>query len=197
MKRLFMDTEFTGLHMDTNLISIGLIDDYNNEFYAEFPMDFSNLDQWIIDNVVSNLLYQKENKFFNVSYKHDTVNHKYSIHMKDSPANIAFELKRWLEEIAGNDKVEIWSDCLAYDWVLFNNLFGGAFDIPSCVYYIPFDICTLFKINNIDPDISREKFCERIIPMEANQKHNSLHDAKIIRGCYNILTESFIVREED
>ena len=71
-------------------------------------------------------------------------------------------LREWFKELDGwanpNTPVEIWSDCLAYDWVLFNELFGGAFGIPENVYYIPFDICTLFKMKNIDPDVSREKF---------------------------------------
>lgn len=32
--KVFFDTEFTGLHKDTTLISIGLVDEYNNHFYA-------------------------------------------------------------------------------------------------------------------------------------------------------------------
>ena len=77
-------------------------------------------------------------------------------------------------------KVEIWSDCLAYDWVLFNNLFGHAFNIPENVYYIPFDLCTLFKTKGIDPDINREEFAGMT---EGAEKHNALWDAKVIKAC--------------
>jgi len=42
--------------------------------------------------------------------------------------------------------IEVWSDYLAYDWVLFCDIFGHAFKVPKQVYYIPFDICTLMKV---------------------------------------------------
>ena len=81
---------------------------------------------------------------------------------------------------------EIWSDCLSYDWVLFNNIFGSAFDIPSSVYYIPFDICTMFKLKGIDPDISREAFIDNSV---GGTKHNALYDAEVIKACYKKLKE--------
>jgi hypothetical protein len=91
----------------------------------------------------------------------------------------------------------MWSDCLAYDWVLFNNIFGQAFDIPQNVYYIPFDICTLFKLKDIDPDINRELFAfgepqtfvNNNVKFEGEKilKHNALWDAKVIKYCYEKL----------
>jgi hypothetical protein len=84
------------------------------------------------------------------------------------------------------EQVEMWSDCLSYDWVLFNQIFGHAFDIPKNVYYIPFDICTLFKLKGIDPDINREKFgCGEVY--EEMKKHNALWDAQVIKMCYDKL----------
>ena len=87
-------------------------------------------------------------------------------------------LQKWLEQFG---EVEIWSDCLSYDWVLFNQIFGHAFNIPKNVYYIPFDICTLFYVKGIDADVSRETFAEM---SEGSQKHNALWDAKVIRQCF-------------
>jgi hypothetical protein len=56
------------------------------------------------------------------------------------------------------------------------------------VYYIPFDICTLFKIKGIDPDINREIFAYDGIPYGLeDQKHNALWDAKTIKMCYEKL----------
>jgi len=92
--------------------------------------------------------------------------------------------------------VEIWSDCLAYDWVLFNDIFGHAFNIPKNIYYIPFDICTLFKMKGVDPDIDREEFADGWISTEGKlinpdliNKHNALWDAIIIKACYDRLIE--------
>lgn len=46
---------------------------------------------------------------------------------------------------------------------------------------IPFDLCTLFKVKGIDPDVSREEF---VGMTKGSQKHNALWDAKVIRECY-------------
>ena len=66
-------------------------------------------------------------------------------------------------------------------WVLFCDLFGGAMKIPECVYYIPFDLATLFKVKGIDPDINREEYVGIIA---GGNKHNALWDAQMIRACY-------------
>ena len=97
---------------------------------------------------------------------------------------IADCLSEWLCDLGA---VEMWSDCLSYDWVLFNQLWGHAFKIPANVYYIPFDISTLFKIKGIDPDINREAFSfGHDIPEDA-KKHNSLWDSLVIKKCYEKL----------
>jgi len=94
-----------------------------------------------------------------------------------------FHFIRWVEAITqGGKAIEMWSDCLAYDWILFCEMFGGARNLPIYIYYIPYDLCTLFKTASIDPDISREDFAMMI---QGAQKHNALWDAKVIKGCYD------------
>jgi DNA polymerase III epsilon subunit-like protein len=168
--KIFFDTEFTGLHQKTTLISIGLVTEKGDEFYAETTdYDKSQVDEWIQTNVINNLIIPNEIGSQRVN------------HFKGEGWFIRDSLQIWLSNF---DQVEIWSDCLSYDWVLFNNLFGTAFDIPKNVYYIPFDICTLFKIKGIDPDISREDFAKLpSVPI----KHNALWDAKVIKACYEKL----------
>lgn len=163
--KVFFDTEFTGLHKNTTLVSIGLITERGETFYAELnDYDKGQCDEWIQTNVIDNLNIPDEHGKQKVkTFKGDT---KY----------VTDKLKSWINNLG---PVEMWSDCLAYDWVLFNHLFGHAFNIPKNVYYIPFDICTLFKIKGIDPDINREEFAGI-----DGKKHNSLHDAKVIKACY-------------
>ncbi|MFW5847984.1 MAG: 3'-5' exoribonuclease domain-containing protein [bacterium] len=175
--KIFFDSEFTGLHKDTTLISIGLVDEDNRPFYAEFTdYDKTQVDDWILKNVINNLILD-----------HPTLASGYGEIRTDIHAQFAGDtlfikkyLETWLKEY---DYVEMWSDCLAYDWVLFNQIWGHAFNIPKNICYIPFDICTLFKVKNIDPDINREEFCG--LPKE--QKHNALWDAKVIKACYEKL----------
>jgi hypothetical protein len=160
--KVFFDTEFTGLHQNTTLISIGLVTENGSTFYAELlDYDKSQVDNWIQENVIAHLTRE---------YSGET-------------EAIKQKLEVWLSSY---DTVEMWSDTLAYDWVLFNQLWGHAFNIPKNVYYIPFDIATLFKIKGIDPDINREEFAEMT---EGGPKHNALWDAKVIKACYEKLTQ--------
>lgn len=172
MTKVFFDTEFTGLHQGTTLISIGLIADSGETFYAELTdYDDAQVDDWVRDNVISKL-------YLDGSYPHDIS----ALLIKGDKYVVADELKRWLSQFP---KVEMWSDCLSYDWVLFCQLFGHAFKIPANLYYIPFDICTLFKDRGIDPDISREEFASTLMSVHSStNKHNALYDAEIIRLCY-------------
>jgi len=174
--KVFFDTEFTGLHQNTSLISIGLISEDGKTFYAELrDYDKSQLDDWLKENIIANTSYLKETGNYDAASKsYDRVYMPIS-----DKEHLAEDLKEWLCQF---DTVEIWSDCLAYDWVLFNDIFGHAFNIPKNVYYIPFDICTLFKIKGVDPDINREQFAG----IEGD-KHNALHDAKVIKACYEKL----------
>ena len=92
-------------------------------------------------------------------------------------------LECWLNQF---EQIEFWSDCLSYDWVLFCEIWGHSFKIPKNIYYIPFDICTLFKAKGIDPDISREEYAE----IEGkSEKHNALWDANVIKLCYDKLNK--------
>lgn len=159
--KIFFDTEFTGLHKNTTLISIGLVTEDGRAFYAELnDYDKDQLDPWISKHVIDNLTGQ---------------------HVL-SKSELQTELRMFLGQF---ETVEMWSDCLAYDWVLFNDIFGGAFDIPKNVYYIPFDLCTLLKVKGFDPDTNREAFAGF---EEDQSKHNALHDARVIKACYDKLT---------
>jgi hypothetical protein len=177
--RIFWDCEFTGLHYNTTLISIGCIAEHGQIFYGEFTdYDKSQVDDWIQEHVINNLILteiQKQNGgrggCIQEGYVGDT---QY--------------IKSCLESYLGQfDSVEMWSDCLAYDWVLFCELWGGALNIPKNIYYIPFDICTLFQNKGINPDVNRERFAG--VVAGEKDKHNALWDAKVIKACYETLTK--------
>lgn len=164
--KIFFDEEFTGLHQKTTLISIGCVSETGKEFYAEsidYDREQIQNNEWIHKNVISKLSYGK-----------------YAMKLEE----IKWALNNYF--ISFYEPIEMWSDCLAYDWVLFCNIFGGALSLPTNVYYIPFDISTLFKDRGIDPDISREEYCGI---KNVKDKHNALYDAKIIKMCYDKLME--------
>ncbi|GAF68209.1 unnamed protein product [marine sediment metagenome] len=185
--KLFLDTEFTGLHKNTTLISIGIVASNGNKFYAELnDYDAAQIDLWLKDNVLDGLRFRpppegEDEHYVASRSSHNQIGndlyHSYSIEMRCNKERLKYELTRWLAQF---EKVEIWSDCLSYDWVLFIDIFGGtAFDIPLNVYYIPFDICTLMKTKGVDPDVARYHFVG-----DTGYKHNALDDAINIRNCY-------------
>lgn len=49
--KIFFDTEFTGLHKDTTLVSIGMVSEDNRQFYAEL----TDYDIMIKNNVILGL----------------------------------------------------------------------------------------------------------------------------------------------
>jgi len=182
--KVFFDTEFTGLHQQTTLISIGMIAETGHTFYAELTdFDKDQINDWIQEFVINNLLLQDKEPDHIKGIKDEQ---GWSMECKGDSAFVSGQLKDWLSQF---EQVEMWSDCLAFDWVLFINLYGNAFQLPGNVYYIPFDLSTYFKIRGIDADISRKDFCDAHLHVGAPgyKKHNSLYDAIIIKTCYDKL----------
>lgn len=204
MKRtkLFFDTEFTGLHKNTTLISIGIVSECGKSFYAELnDYDSTSTIGWTnkeetINNLIMTASPEGQMEYYTCSRSKDNslgndIYNGCSIQLRCNKAKLKEELTKWLLQF---EQVEMWSDCLAYDWVLFNDIFGTAFDIPSNVYYIPLDISTFLHLRGYDPDVSREEFADGYIDTnnkginpEIVVKHNALWDAYVIKGCYNRL----------
>lgn len=195
--KIFYDAEFTGLYQNTSLISIGLFSGYAY-FYAEFnDYDQSNISDWIKENVINNLVLTDRRpgtgrKIINKNPDH------YSIEAYGNTNEIRDELLAWLKnesDLAGK-QIQIYSDCYAYDWMLFNQLVcenGDALNLPEYIYYIPIDLSTALQLCNTDPDIEREKLLsdstveilKNRIPLFKDLgdhfKHNSLWDAIVCR----------------
>lgn len=199
MTKLFFDTEFTGLHQNTTLISLGIVSEDGRTFYAEFnDYDKSQIDDWLRENVISKLRFVEpdfgESEHKSISrLKPNPIGNDlytgYSAELRGNTLAISRELELWMQQFQG--PVEMWSDCLSYDWVLFCNIWGHAFSVPKTVYYIPMDICTLLRFQGWDPDVNREEFAGPLIETTTvahwgtNLKHNALWDAEVIKACYN------------
>lgn len=197
--KLFFDTEFTGLHQNTTLISIGLISECGKTFYAELTdYDQTQIDDWLQKNVIEKLTLK--NKRLNEVY---VITDKMTF--KGDLKHLKLALEHYFKQF---EQVEMWSDCLSYDWVLFNQIWGHAFSIPKNIFYIPFDICTLFHERGIDTDTNRELFASTTLSESGEplffdaegsriepQKHNALWDAKIIRECFIKLDKARLIKE--
>ena len=193
--KIFYDSEFTGLHQDTTLISLGIISECGKQFYAEF-IDYDDLqvDDWLEEHVIANTLWLKD--FDRSSLDIKTI--------KNAIYRNGWNLNTGIYEVCGDtntvkdglitwltqfEKVVLYSDVLAYDWVLFNNIFGHAFKIPENVFYIPLDIATLFELIEGDADMCRLDYVD--MSDIKGQQHNALFDAIMIKRCYEKLIAKY------
>ena len=189
--RIYFDTEFTGLRKDTDLISIGLITEGGNTFYAEFTdYDRTKINAWLLKNMIKNLEHPE--------YKPDYENYRIEADRK----LIQFHLNKWLEGVRDGREVQFVSDCASYDTVLlFDLLTGGgtALDLPEWISPVVFDILYPISgelaygynmLSNIHKafDFSRELIIDDWGFHFDGMKHNALYDAKIIK----VICENFI-----
>lgn len=142
--KIFFDTEFTGLHKDTTLISIGLVAENGVKFYAELnDYNKSQVDEWIQKNVIDSLMYRNEDS--------DLTTPEW-FYWGDKTF-IREKLLRWLEQF---DEVEWVSDCCHYDFVLLIDLvYGHALNMPygkhcAACHDINQDIVEYYWISEIE-----------------------------------------------
>lgn len=199
--KIFFDTEFTGLHKDTTLISIGCISANGRTFYAEFSdYNKSQCDKWIHDNVISNLKFKEpkdgEQEYYvarkntNEKYSNSPDNSfitNYSVEFRGNKEMVRKELTIWLQQF---ETVEFVSDCSHYDFVLLVDIFGTAFDLPKNVcpacHDINQDIARYYDISETDAfNVTREQILDP--ENDTTDKHNALHDAEVIRDIYGLI----------
>ena len=126
MENLYLDSEFTGLHQNTTIISIGIVSDSGKTFYAELNYyDKSQVDEWLQKNVIDNLIMSEppegEDEYYTAIRHTDNevgndLYKSYSVQLRCNMSGLKVELGKWLSQF---DKVEMWGDCLSYDWVIF------------------------------------------------------------------------------
>lgn len=172
---VYLNTKFTGFHHNNTIISIGLVAETGESFYAEFSdYDTMQLDNDLMMKIVAHLEVNLP------SIWDLTAEDLKSVRCRGTKEEIGEGLREWFKQFT---QVEIWGDGLSYDWVLFCDLFGGATTLPDNVQFIPYDFCTLLKIKGIDPKISREELARANGNMAAYKKHSALYDAVLLKNC--------------
>lgn len=185
MRMIFFDTEFTGLHQNTTLVSIGLISDERERFYAELTdFDDTQCDEWIEKNVLEHLILSG-----NTELEKQLTDDTMTTAVIGCKTDVKKELIEWLKNFG--DDIQFVSDVCHYDMVLLIDLLSGnaltmpEFITPVC-YDINQDISTILDISEKAAfDISREQLlADRGIALPKGQKHNALYDAEVIKAIY-------------
>lgn len=183
--KIFFDTEFTGLHKDTNLISIGCVAEDGGTFYAEiYGYDESQVNDWIKTNVIDHLKFNEYASYLSSPKE----NH---VELKGTKEYVAACFKIWLEDNYPGP-IQMVSDVCHYDMVLFIDLFGDAFSLPKGInpacHDINQDIAKFFHCSEHEAfDYNREDIIKEL---PEGDKHNALYDAMVIKKIYEKLDES-------
>lgn len=181
---LYFDTEFTGLHKDTTLISIGIVSEDGKKFYAEFDdYDRNQCNDWIKENVINNLSLDSGPEGSYCINENET-----TITVFGNKEVIEAWLTKWISQF---DSVQFVSDVCHYGFVLLIDIFGTAFDLPENVcaacHDINQDIAKHYIISEQKAFYkSREEIVMELCGHEVEgQKHNALYDAEVIRAIYD------------
>ena len=161
--KLWFDTEFieAGPDFPVRLISIGIVREDGEEYYAEVNLDADTRDRvlahdWLMANVIPHL---------------DKTNEK-------SLDEIATEIHNFAHT-TGRDVPEWWGFCSAYDWVVLNQLYGTMVDHPR---RWPF-YCNDIAQYAYHLGISRRAFPQQHMGAHGAE-HNALADARWTRDTY-------------
>lgn len=158
---IFLDTEFSGLYQNAQLISLALVPDDGPWFYAVFTdVDLDGLSLWHQEHIVPHLQLTD-------GQLRTMPPGEYVI---GTSQQVLPHLQAFL---ASFDKIVIWADVPAYDWVFFCELFGGAFGLPKNIHYMVRDLATLFEVKGYDIDTDRFAFAYEDLGAAAGAKISS------------------------
>ena len=183
---IFTGTEFTGLHMGTTLISIGMVDEQGHSFYAEFSdYDLEQVEPWMQENIIDKLEFNKEDKHIETKISKDF----YSIRIKGTKDEIKKELIQWLDQY---DDVIFVMDIGHYDFILLIDLITGdaarmSERMSGAYYDINHDI-SVYKGVNISAAyrINRESLYKEIneTDLPYMDKSSTMYRAELTKGIY-------------
>lgn len=174
--KIFYDTEFLEGGKTIELISIGLVTEYNDIYYAvnsDAPWDRIENNDWLCEHVVPGLPLRT------AVHKRPSGNgNSFSIDMRDSRVKPKFVIANEVRDfITKFDDVELWAYYGAYDHVALAQLWGRMIDLPAGVPMFTHEFKqTLNEHGNPQ------------LPAQRHGEHNALDDALHLAHCYHWLT---------
>lgn len=167
--KMVLDTEFTSLTQEAQLLSLALVAETGEKFYAELN-DYNPdiISEWVQENVIQ--YFEMNDSETDARVEGSTVKYK-----SDREGVVKY-LTNWLQQF---NEVQMWADVPHYDWVLFCQLFGGSMNLPNNLHYMCLDLATLLLANGIDYKTERISLLDQNEIPETYQIHNALCDAEL------------------
>jgi 3' exoribonuclease, RNase T-like len=149
--KYWIDTEFIARPYTIDLISIGLVAENGREFYAESSeVDWSKANLWTLQNV------------------------RPQLGGNGMPREQIGNALRLFTD--GDESPVFWGYFPAYDWVAFNQLFGGMDEMPFHYPQLCLDI-KQWAIELGNPEL----------PQQQSRPHHALHDARWTKDGWTFL----------
>lgn len=163
--RIFIDTEFIEDGKTIDLLSIGLVKENGECYYAvNKEADLTKACEWVKGNVIPNLFI---NDFTEVNYSKSRE-----------------QIKNDILEFC-NGVTEFWGYYSDYDWVVFCQLFGKMIDLPDGWPMFCLDVKQIMHALGINKeDILKSKDVSK-----SYIEHNALEDAVEIKTMYENIRE--------
>jgi hypothetical protein len=178
--RYYFDTEFHEDGVTIDLISIGIVDDNNREYYAiskEADYDKTFDDEWLRKNVMLPIYKELEperqkNPFSLQHFKTLVAKH----------GKTRKQIKDEIMEFIGDDESPMFmANHASYDWVAFCQLFGQMMSLPEKFPRYCQDLKQTFDELGLDKKWEN-KYCP-----EPKDIHNALADARWNKTYYEQL----------
>lgn len=168
--RIFFDTEFLEDGRTIQLISIGLVKENGEEYYAETPaarrLCFN--DDWLMDNVLPHLettiLRPKEKDY-------------------ESVIKGKYQIANEIVEFCGPNP-EFWAYYADYDWVVLCQLYGRMIDLPKTwpMYCKDFKQ-TVDEFNSVGA-LFEPPYSVELDKIDPEEEHNAITDARWLKFQY-------------
>lgn len=186
--KYFLDTEFIEWAGGIDLVSIGIVNEIGQSYYAESAnFDERNADPWVKDNVLSKLKFwgnESSNKgFCNAS----TVFAGSSSAITEVFGTNAL-IRDTILDFIGDDKEPVFYAYYAsYDWIVFARLFGRLIDRPEHFPMWVVDLKQMMWERNLDKIWKREH-CP-----DPENEHNALVDAFWNKKLFEAITKNTVM----
>lgn len=167
--KIVLDTEFTSLTQDSQLLSLALAAETGEKFYAELN-DYNPdcINEWVRTNVIDH---------FEMNDSETVVRMEGStFKCKSDKKGVTEHLTKWLQQFG---EIQMWADVPHYDWVLFCELFGGSMNLPKNLHFMCLDFATLLHANGIDYKTERISLIDKNEMPKNHRMHNALSDAEL------------------
>lgn len=175
--KYFYDCEFHEDGKTIDFISIGVYAEDGREYYAvsnEFDTRRVAQNDWLMNNVMPSIAHDKF-----IVYDFKGAPAVRDIYITDKAA-LSKQRIGWdiVDFVGGDDNIEFWAWCGAYDHVCLAQLFGKMVDMPRRIPFHTDDLRTLVRLAGIQPSM---------VPKQPEGLHNALADARWNKNRYDFL----------